>query len=209
MIAPEPAAYDAFVVVDDADWWSILRSLDEPVAPPERIEGESILRAMMEGSTPEPMLAALKERMARGERDGLEAPRDFDFAAAQGRFDRLAERLSEAYGCPCHSGLAQDSACFGSISIPAEATRTRAKRTRVPRSLTVSVSNFGGLATYGPSGQAPLHPDDRQRIEQALSRLGYLIVPKHILATPYDGPNGWIFGPTENATWFIRFFECL
>ncbi|MBQ0977172.1 hypothetical protein ACLQ3A_12830 [Micromonospora zamorensis] len=198
----------------DADWWSILRALDEPVAPVEGgIGRESVLRAMVEGVMPEPMRAALHERVARGDGDGLEVPRDFDHAAAQGRFERLAGRLGEAYGCTCDSGLAQDSACFGSIWIPAEASRSRTKRTRIPLSLTVSVSKFGDLATYGasnPSEHKPfLHPDDRQRIEQALAGLGYLIVPEHILAAPYDGPNGWVFGPTVNATWSTRFFDHL
>jgi hypothetical protein len=160
----------------------------------------------------EPLLAALSEQVARS-RGGLEAPRDFDLAATQGRFDRLAERLSEAFGCPCGSGLAQDSACFGSIWIPAEASHSRTKRTRIPLSLGVSVSNFGGLASYGPStplGQVPyVHPDDRHRIEEALAGLGYLIVPEQILATPYDGPNAWVFGPTDDATWFTRFFDYL
>ncbi|WP_433308144.1 hypothetical protein ACQP0U_16970 [Micromonospora sp. CA-269861] len=174
---------------------------------------ESILRALVDGIVPERTLAASNERVARGDGDGLEVPRDFDHAAAQGRFDRLAERLSGAFGCPCDSGLAQDSACFGSVWIPAEASRSRTKRTRIPLSLTVSVSKFGGLATYGassPSGRHPhLHPDDRQRIEQALTGLGYLIVPERILATPYDGPNGWAFGPTVDATWSTRFFSHL
>ncbi|MGC4747056.1 hypothetical protein ACLQ28_15565 [Micromonospora sp. DT201] len=198
----------------DADWWSMLRALDEPVAPVVGgIGRESILRAMVEGVMPEPILAALNERVARGHGDGLEVPRDFDHAAAQGRFGQLAERLSEAYGCPCDSGLAQDSACFGSIWIAAEASRSRTKRTRIPLSLTVRVSKFGDLATYGASsssGHEPhLHPDDRQRIEQALTGLGYLIVPEHILSTPYDGPNGWVFGPTVNETWSTRFFDHL
>ncbi|MEU4399241.1 hypothetical protein [Micromonospora orduensis] len=202
------------MTMDDADWWSILRALDTPVAPVNGgIGRESIRRAMVEGVLPEPMLAALNERVARGDGDGLEMPRDFDRAAVQGRFDRLVQRLSEAYGCPCDSGLAQDSACFGSIRIPAEASRSRTKRTRIPLSLTVRVSNFGGLATYGASspsgdGHSP-HPDDRQRIEQALAGLGYLLVPEHILATPYVGPNGWVFGPTVIGTWHTRFFDHL
>ncbi|RAN94889.1 hypothetical protein GAR05_04655 [Micromonospora saelicesensis] len=198
----------------DADWWSILRALDEPIAPVQGgIGRESILRAMVEGVVPEPTLAALDEGVARGDGDGLEVPRDFDHAAVQGRFDRLTERLNHAYGCPCDSGLAQDSACFGRIWIPAEASRSRTKRTRIPLSLTVHVSKFGGLATYGassPGGHNPyLHPDDRQRIEQELTGLGYLIVPEQILATPYDGPNAWVFGPTGNETWATRFFDQL
>jgi hypothetical protein len=121
--------------------------------------------------------------------------------------------LSEAFGCPCDSGLAQDSASFGSIRIPAEASRSRTKRTRILLPLTVSVSKFGGLATYGPStpyGEVSyVHPDDRERIEESLTGLGYLLVPGHILDTPYDGPNAWVFGPTTDATWFTRFFDYL
>jgi len=185
---------------DELDWWSILRALDEPGAPPEDIRLE-------------PMLQALDEPIASGQGDGLEVPRDFDYVATQARFDRLVERLSESYGCPCDSGLAQDSACFGSVWIPGEASRSRTKRTRIPLRLSVSVSKFGGLATYGPHtpcGQvAHVHPQDRQRIEEVLDRLGYLVVPGHVLTAPYDGPNGWVFGPTTNATWFTRFFDYL
>ncbi|MFD0782938.1 hypothetical protein ACFQZ8_03210 [Micromonospora azadirachtae] len=197
----------------DADWWSMLRALDEPVAPPESIGRESILRALVVGSMPEPTLAALRQRVARGEGDGLEVPRNFDHAGTQRRFERLTGRLSEVFGCPCDSALPQDSACFGSIRIPAEASRSHTKRTRIPLPLVVSVSAVGGLATYAassPSDQKPyLHPDDRRRIEQALAGLGYLVVPEHILAAPYDGPNGWVFGPGADATWFTRFFDHL
>jgi hypothetical protein len=77
----------------------------------------------------------------------------------------------------------------------------------------VLVSAFGALATYQPLTQgyqvAPVHPKDRQRIEEALAGLGYLVVPDHVLATPYDGPNGWVFAGTTNATWFTRFFDHL
>jgi hypothetical protein len=101
----------------------------------------------------------------------------------------------------------------GGISIPAEATRSHTKRTRISLPLRVAVSKLGGLATYGPSntgGQKPyVHPDDRERIEKVLAGLGYLIVPEHVLATPYDGPNAWAFGETNGATWRTRFFEVL
>lgn len=215
----EPRRYRATVTLDDAYWWSVLRALDEPVPPGEGSGLESILRPVegepdkvyLDESMLEPVLLALRQRNARGE--SLEAPRDFDLAAIRARFDRLAERLSEIFGYPCESALTQDSACFGRIWIPADATRSRAKRTRIPLSLGVSVSSFGGLTTYGPStsgGQKRyVHPDDRQRIEEALTGLGYLIVPQHILATPYDGPNGWAFTHEPDATWFTRFFEYL
>ncbi|MCX5065476.1 hypothetical protein OOJ91_06240 [Micromonospora lupini] len=200
------------MTMSDADWWSLLRELDEPVAPVGHgLSPELLLRAMVEGSLPQSVRAASNERVEPFAGDGLEVPRHFDLAATQGRFDRLAERLSEAYGCRCDVWLAQDSACFGSIWIPSEVSRSRTKRTRIPLSLTVSVSNFGGLAACGssaPWGHKPhLHPDDRARIEEALDGLDYLLVPEHILSAPYDGPNGWVFGSTNDATWSVRFFE--
>ena len=154
----------------------------------------------------------------RATRAGLAEPRDFDPVAEQARLNRLAERLSQAYGCPlaASKGPAQEGALFGGVRIPAEATRTRTKRTRVPLSLTVEVSNFGGLATYrpvydwstpwSPESPTPTHPDDRERIEEALTRLGYRVVPTHVLDTPYDGPNS---DPNFRTTWYIRFFDIL
>ena len=151
-----------------------------------------------------------------GSQVGWEVPRDFDQAATQARFDRLAERLSEAYGVPLVAGVGpqQDAALFGGISIPAEATRTRTKRTRVRFPLRVMVSNFGGLAAYLAVHDAstptvptpPVHPDDRERIEHALTALGHLVVPEHILEARYDGPNSH---PDSTMTWYARFFDFL
>jgi hypothetical protein len=213
--------YRVGVMTEEPDWWSILRTLDEPVEPLRAISLESVLRPVdgkpgkyqLVGSLASELLAVRNEQAARSPGARLEMPFDFDIAAARGRFDRLAERLSEAFDWPCSSGLAQDSACFGTVRIPAEASRSRTKRTRIPLSLLVSVSSFGGLACYRPltpiGGVPHVHADDRHRISEALAGLGYLIVPEHILATPYDGPNGWVFEPTDDATWYTRFFDYL
>lgn len=196
--------YSAPVATDEPDWPSILRALDEPVTPPFHDSVTPPLQVLLE--------------MVPVQADGIEAPRDFDLSAQKSRFGRLAERLSEAFGSPCDHGHPQDSACFGSILIPVEATRTRAKRTREQYALEVRVSSFGGLATcrpYNAGGNqvVPVHPDDRRRIEEALDALGYRFVPMEVLDTPYDGPNGWVFGPSPyshaGATWFLRFFDYL
>ena len=180
----------------DTHWPALLLALDQPATP-----------AFATVSEPVP-----------GQGDGVEVPRDFDQAAAESRFEQLVERVEEAYGVPCIHGYGQDSACFGSIDIPADATRTRAKRTRTAFALLVMVSAFGNLATYRPVGQVwdqvvPVHPDDRRLIEEALDAVGYVIVPNDVLDLPYDGPNGWIFGssPYErtDATWYSRFFDFL
>ncbi len=202
-----------------ARWRAILHDADEPVAPPENpLRIESFLRPV-EGTTDEVVLdvssalAALRawqlERVP-GQGD-LERPTGFDHDAAQDRLDRLTTLLSEAFGHPCDPGHAQDSACFGSVAVPGEATRTHQNRTRKHPYLQVSVSRFGRLATYASrSRQHPapaVHPDDRQRIEQAIADAGYVHVPDHVLYSPYDGPNTWALEPT--ATWYSRFFDYL
>jgi hypothetical protein len=134
---------------------------------------------------------------------GWDFPRDFDKAAAQARFDRLGERLTETFGEPLTWGRGpqQDAAYFGEIEIPASATRTRAKKTRAGCALHVRVSNFADLATY-TSGRIDV--EDRRRIEQALADTGYVYVPGEVLDEPYEGPNAWAF--PNGATWRERFF---
>lgn len=209
--------------MNDHDWWSMLRALDEPLPPREPLPPVDSFLRPVPGSPgrvhldEEAIRAAMRERPdLLGSRVGWEVPRDFDHAAIQARFDRLAERLSEAYEVPLVAGAgpAQDAACFGGISIPAEVTKTRTKRSRIRFPLRVIVSNFGGLAAYLAFHDAstptaptpPVHPDDRERIEGALTGLGYLVVPEHILAARYDGPNS---NPAVEMTWYTRFFGYL
>jgi len=149
-------------------------------------------------------LHAADEPMVLRQAPGWEFPRGFDIAATQARFDRLGERLSDAFGRTVGGGRGpqQDAAYFGDIEIPAEATRTRAKKTRAGCALTVRVSNFADLATYAPQ---PAHSDDQRRIEKALAEVGYLLVPPDVLDEPYQGPNEWAF--PSGATWRERFFD--
>lgn len=192
------------------DWRPRFLALDAPATPVKITRSPSIHRPP---ETSDPVGSSLEPREQILPGDGLEVPWNFDLTAARSRFDRLAARLDKDFDCRCARLFAQDSACFGSILIPAEAGRSRTERSRIPLSLWVKVSKFGDLATYGSSPQngekAHLHPDDRQRIEESLTGLGYPVVPAHILAMPYDGPNAWVFGPTRDATWFTRFFDYL
>jgi len=115
----EPRCYIAGMSMAEPDWWTILRALDEPLAPREPPPPvESFLRPV-DGSPgdfhldEEAMLAALSERPdLLGNHVGWEVPRDFDCAATQARFDRLTERLSEAFGVPLVAGTGpqQDAA---------------------------------------------------------------------------------------------------
>lgn len=139
----------------------------------------------------------------------VETPRNFDCAATQARFNLLAEQLSASYAVNLVAGAGpeQDAARFGAIEIPAEVTRTRIKRKHPPGPLVVVISSFGNLATYHQSTpDLEVHPDDQQRVENALTAVGYTVVPEHILAAAYDGPNA---DPDLDITWYTRFFDYL
>ncbi|MEV0456221.1 hypothetical protein [Catellatospora methionotrophica] len=202
----------------DEQWWATLRALDEPVAPPSYpMPSSDVILGLLSG-TPGALDSAKSfldlvrqeqaDRHARGEGD-LTVPRGFDRAAAQARFDRLATLLGECFGEGCAVGSGSD-ACFGSVMVPAGLTRTRTKRSRVPVELYVSVSSFGDLATYAPGSSedpAPVHAEDRRRIDSALAEAGYVTVPRQVLDARYDGPNTWALG--EASTWYVRFFDLI
>jgi hypothetical protein len=208
---------------DDQAWLELLQELDEPVEPPAAPPIHSILRLVsgnpgMVHIDHDAAVAALRmiqesreRRRARGDGD-VDVPRGFDEPAAERRLAELAVRLTDAFGGECASWHHQDSACHGGVTIPAEYSRCRTKRTRIALPVDVSVSRFGDLAAYGASAgwnEVPyIHPDTADRIGEALAAAGYLLVPAHILALPYDGPNGWVFGDVE-TTWHTRFFDYL
>jgi len=167
------------------------------------------------------LLRALDEPGELGQAVGLEFPRHFDRVAAQRRFERLAARLSDVFGCLISAGKGPfpDASLFGEVHVPAEFTVTRAKRTRIRFPVIVAVSNFGNLATCWPargatspgtatSATTPVHPIDRSRVEQVLNELGYVFVPEDVLETRYDGPNQWVFGG-QHETWLGRYFSVL
>lgn len=158
------------------------------------------------------LLRALDEPGELGQAAGLEFPRDVDWPAIQQRYERLAARLSDVFGCPLAAGKGpyQDAALFGEIQIPPEFTKTRAKRTRIRFPVIVAVSNFGNLAACWPGGASPppLHPEDLSRVVPVLDELGYLFVPAHVLEGRYDGPNQWVFSGRDE-TWLDRYFSVL
>jgi hypothetical protein len=139
-------------------------------------------------------LRELDQPVAVGQWFGWEFPADFDIVAMQARFDRLADRFGEVFGCKVAAarGPQQDAAYFGALQVA---------------SLSVLVSNFGGLATYLPADGARTHPEDEARVAEVLTGLGYRVVPQQILAHPYDGPNAE-FCP-HGMTWHDRYFSHL
>jgi hypothetical protein len=108
--------------------------------------------------------------------------------------------------------LIQDASFYGDVFIPAEATQTGEE-------LAIRISNFGPMAVY--SIQRPgafdssemaglLDATDRDRIEQALTETGHLIVQEELLWREYDGRCNFWRTPFPNErprTWWDRFFD--
>jgi hypothetical protein len=211
----QPCHYSAVVPTDDAEWLALLRDLDQPLPPRAPMPPIESFMNPVSGSPgvvrfdEAAAVAAIRERPVRWP-DGWEVPLDFDEEALRARIGRLAERLGEVYGVPLAvTRGAQHAAYFGGVVVPGEQTATRAERTRFP--LTIMVSNFGGLVTIwvmpDPSGGGapppPVHPHDLERIEPVATGLGFAVVPEHLLALPYDGPNAT---PSHTVTWWERYF---
>jgi hypothetical protein len=196
------------MTTDDEEWLALLRSVDQAVQP------FAFVRPV-DGS---PRRAVLDESAADvASRDPYPSwvPPDFDREAMQARFDRLAVRLGEKYGVAltADTGPPQDAFHFGVVTIPAEVTGTRVKRSRARCRVSVMVSNFGGLAVVSAQpvdqfeAEPPVSPSDQERIEPVVTGLGYRPVPQHILATPYDGRWFDPHTPTlPDDTWYRRYF---
>ena len=142
--------------------------------------------------------------------DHLERPADFDRAATAERFEMLVERLERVFRCRCTADPdEQDASFWGTVRVPAEATRTGAQ-------LVVCVSNFGSLVTVSVENPGAydaeetavlLDPEDEARVEGALDHLGYVVVPEQELWRDYDGPSEFIVGAGHGGTWWTRFFD--
>jgi hypothetical protein len=146
--------------------------------------------------------------------DHLEFPVDYDRPAALTRFKRLATRLNDRFHCTCTFDChVEDASYFGTITIPKSATFSK-------EHITVTISNFGNLAvvtlgnpgTYNEEEEEGLFQrDDRQRIEDELKKVGYIVVSEHLLWTTYDGVADLAshYPGAHPPTWWTRFFDYL
>lgn len=144
--------------------------------------------------------------------DNLEFPPDYDHRRTRARFEQLVQRLNADFDCQSRVDRdVQDASLHGRIDIPATGATTG-------RPLVVNISNFGDLAVLSvdnpgvwtdAEAAALLHPDDAQRVQIALTGLGYTVIPEEPLWEPYDGIcDPAVFGPSE-PTWWIRYFDYL
>src|SRR5262245_20205171 len=125
----------------------------------------------------------------RGER-----PKHFRLRQTARRFSALVEGLDRAFACRCDAEaypLVQDASFYGQVRIPASATAMGAE-------IHIRVSNFACLAVYGLEGLGAysdaerdvlLDAADRDRVEDALTATGHVVLPEDVLWTDYDGTN--------------------
>jgi hypothetical protein len=139
-----------------------------------------------------------------------EYPAGYNHRDVRGRFDLLAAALNAAFACQCFVDRhVEDASHHGHIDIPADACIAG-------EHLTVVVSNFGNLAVVavGNPGEYSeeeskllIDPADEARIQQALTGLGYVVLPEHPLWTRYDGNLQFL--RDQNGSWWDRFFSYL
>ena len=147
--------------------------------------------------------------------EGADYPPGYDHAATRAHFEELVRKLDDAFACKCTADRGiQDSTRHADAEIPPQATRCGVQ-------LTVSVSNFGGLAVVSAEwpgvyldldeAQAlgAVHPADRSKVESVLLDLGYTIIPESLLNEPYDEVNPVFLNRSSEypATWWLRYFD--
>lgn len=127
----------------------------------------------------------------------LEFPPDYDFDTLSAAVLAVAMDLSRVYEAFCaidsrYNGSVRDATFFGSVEVPAKATRKG-------RPAGLRLSSFGGLATVW--GEAA----DREAITAVARDRDWLVVPPELLQRPYDGVNA-VYRAT-GGTWHGRFFD--
>jgi hypothetical protein len=124
-----------------------------------------------------------------------EQPPDFDRAAAELRFTKMANEILGAFpGSRFETGAEiQDASFHGQI------------RVRLgDRFALVRVSNFGRFIALCGDDDDCLTTDARDRLLAIFTTHGYLFIPSDALAIPYDGENAGVAGFKD---WGYRYFE--
>lgn len=118
-------------------------------------------------------------------------------------------RLEGDFAAPCGNERdTQDISEYGRVTVPADAT---VRGTRI----VLCVSKFGSLAlvcadnpgaflgTGEAQAESELDAADLDRVNRALSDLGYAIVHEELLERDYAGPSRLY---VQHPTWWHRFF---
>ncbi|MEU7980469.1 hypothetical protein AB0B63_18295 [Micromonospora sp. NPDC049081] len=157
--------------------------------------------------------ANLKELLHRlDDPESPEMPADYDAADAAASFSRLAVQVGSRFSTPCEIDRdIQDSAQYGRIEVPGEATVCGtgivALVSRFKPLAMVAADNPGAfLGTDEAQAEGELDANDLEKVEQVLAESGYITIPEELLARSYDGPTRLRFHASEEPSWWDRFF---
>lgn len=141
-----------------------------------------------------------------------EAPADYNAANSATSFSRLAVQVGSRFSARCEIDRdIQDSAQYGRIEVPGEATVSGTR-------IVVLVSKFKPLAmvaadnpgaflgTDEAQAEGELDANDLEKIEQVLAESGYITIPEELLERSYSGPTPLRFHGSGEPSWWDRFF---
>ncbi|WP_433788472.1 hypothetical protein [Actinoplanes sp. CA-252034] len=144
--------------------------------------------------------------------EGGEFPSDYDEARTAASFGRLVIQndLHFSISCEIDQNI-QDSAQYGRIEVPAQAT---ARRTRIvvlvsrfhPLAMVAADNPGAFLGTDEACAEGALAASDLEKVEQALTESGYVAIPEELLANHYDGATPLLFHGSYQPRWWDRFF---
>lgn len=144
--------------------------------------------------------------------DGLEWPPGYSKSDVEAQFDRLVSRLDADFSACCETDRnIQDSAQYGRIDIPAEATVCGTRIVVLvskfsPLSMVAADNPGAFLDTREAHAEGDLDLGDLAKAEQALTDMGYLVIPEELLECHYEGTVKLIHHGSDTSTWWHRFF---
>lgn len=155
-------------------------------------------------------LMELLHRLDDAER--VESPAGFNRQRAAAAFDHLTEQLHALFATQCETDRdIEDSTEYGRVVVPAEATACGTQ-------LVVQVSKFSPLSMIAAENPGAyfgiqdaraagnVHLTDVEKLEQALTDLGYVVIPEEVLGNSYDGRLHLSSFSTTRPTWWDRYF---
>ena len=157
--------------------------------------------------------ARLMEMLRRlDDPQGAEFPADYSGTEAAASFGRLAAQIGSRFSTRCEIDRdIQDSAQYGRIEVPGEATvcgtRIVVLVSRFQPLAMVAVDNPGAfLGTDEARAEGELDESDLEKAEEALVESGYVAIPEELLANRYDGATPLPFHGSGEPSWWDRFF---
>ncbi|MEU7999320.1 hypothetical protein AB0B83_28925 [Micromonospora sp. NPDC049060] len=141
-----------------------------------------------------------------------EAPAGYSAAEAAASFSRLAVQVGSRFSARCVLDQnIQDSAQYGRIEVPGEATvcgtRIVVLVSKFKPLAMVAADNPGAfLSTDEARADGELDVSDLETVEQALAESGYVTIPEELLTTRYDGSTCLRFHGSGEPSWWDRFF---